>query len=392
MERNLKKARASGRSPAIKKSSGSMKPHRKSGSIPAVGRSSSRHKAVGLSSSKLSAVSSVPPESDLFRAMLPPMGHDTELESLREEIATLRRLQEVVHFLGSATDPYALRTEILDLAISLTNMPRGMLALPTTSNGKRRYKVRESRGYDESSKPEVKFLRGILNRGLERRETFVEGSIRQGGILDHAGASARRLKLGGVVCLPLEAQGELWGALILDDPKRNEPFSPAEESLIRSFARHAALALARLHKASQVKKRLSVVSRKRERLEAERDQLEQQLQRAQSLQSSQGRGGRSSSQSARHDRSAEKAGREFKRLIDGDYTEAKKGFTRRYLKDLVRRTQGDLHTASQESGLPPERLIALMERLDVEVPRKSRPRTGDHRSSTASGWGAGARK
>lgn len=353
---------------------------RKSGSIKPV-RSSSQMRAVRGSSSKLSSVrkssgfGAAEPESDLFRAMLPPM-EGGELQQLKDELANLRRLQEVIHFLGSATDPHSLRTEILDLAISLSGLSRGFLALPTSSkSSKRRYKIKERRGHEATPTRENKVLRGILNRSLERRETLLEGAMAEGGILDHA-ASGEDLDLGAVASLPLEANGELWGCLLLDDPERTEPFRPAEESLLRSFARHAGLALARLHKQGQQKKRLTQVSRKNERLEAERDLLEQRAKRASR------RSGRSSSEV--HDRGVEKSGRALQRMLEADYNEAKEQFTRAYLRTLIERSQNDLRVAADEAGLPLNRLIGLLEQLGLS-PRLERPkRSRKTHQSTAS--------
>jgi len=368
--------------PAVGRKSGSIKPVKS-------GRSSSQLRAVRSSSGKINAVrkssgfGSAEPESDLFRAMLPPMDGG-ELQQLKDELANLRRLQEVIHFLGSATDPHSLRTEILDLAISLSGLSRGFLALPTSSkSSKRRYKIKERRGHEKTPARENKVLRGILNRSLERRETLLEGAMAEGGILDHA-ASGEDLDLGAVASLPLEANGELWGCLLLDDPERTEPFRPAEESLLRSFARHAGLALARLHKQGQQKKRLTQVSRKNERLEAERDLLEQRLKRTSR------RSARSSSEV--HDRRAEKSGRAFQRMLEVDYNDAKEQFTRAYLRSLIERSENDLRVAAEEAGLPLNRLIGLLEQLGLSprVERPKRPRK-THQSTASRSWGGSVR-
>ncbi|MGE0711745.1 MAG: GAF domain-containing protein [Planctomycetota bacterium] len=404
MSRNLQRLRSSGRVPIARPSD--------EGRVSGAGRTSTRLKPVRSSSTKLNPVrkssgnltpvGSPHPESELFRAMVP--AEDPQLEALRAEVANLRRLQEVIHFLGSASDAHTLRAEILDLALSLSGLTRGMIALPAKGRGKqRRFKVRESRGYEERHKPELKLLRGVLNRALERREPFFDGSIRDGGILDHAESSARELDLGAVACITLEAGGELWGAIILDDPRRKEPFLPAEESLLRSFGRHAGLALARLQRAAQMKKRLTLTARKNERLEAERDQLEERLETeskraaraAPDSSEARRRSARTSSQSARHDKKLEKSGREYRRLLEVSYGRAREDFTRRYLEELLRRAEGDLRVAAQESGLPVARLIGLLEKLEVPVPPRRLPlperRPEDH-GSTASRWGQPVRR
>lgn len=331
-------------------------------------------------------------ESSLFQPIRPQVS--PELAALREEVLGLRRLQEAIHFLGGAPDPFALRSEILELACSLSGLTRGSLALPTSSEGqgkkkKKRYKVKESRGTEHlKGTPEHRVLRGILNRALERRETFLEGAIREGGILDHAESNARRLELGAVACLPLECNGEIHGALILDDPERNEPFSPAEESLLRSFARHAALALERVRVTGHSKRRLARLTQRNERLEAEREQLEDQVRQGQSQ--SQRRTGLT--RTSDRIRKEERAGREYRRLLEEGYSEAKESFTVRFLRELLRRTGGDLNAASEQSGLPMARLVGLLDRLQVEPPKKrstsARSNRSSHGGSHKGSWGA----
>src|SRR5581483_11215556 len=96
-------------------------------------------------------------------------------------------------------------------------------------------------------------LRKILARTLEERRPFFEADAKLlADSLDDA--ERRTLHLGAVVALPLEAkvarggavEDELVGALLIDDPNRTTPFTPHEVELLRSFARHASLALARL--------------------------------------------------------------------------------------------------------------------------------------------------
>ena len=395
LARNLERFRSSGRVPAVRASSGKLNPVRRSsgqldpvpgqpGKSPKSGmgkQGEARPSGTGnvrRSSGQIRAVA----DSSLFNAIVPHA--DPELAALRAEVLGLRRLQEAIHFLGGAADPFALRTEILELGCSLSGLTRGFLALPTSSdNGKRRFKVKESRGLDKlKGTPEYKVLRGILNRTLERREALLEGSILDGGILDHAESNARTLSLGAVVCLPLEADGELFGALLLDDPKRSETFLPPEESLLRSFARHAALAIARQWATGQAKRKLARITQRGERLEGERERLEAELQK------SQRRGGGLTRGSERV-RKDERAGREYRRLLEDPYAEAKQTFARRYLRELLRRNEGDLDRASDESGLSMERLVRLLETLKVEPVEPVEPVEGRRSARSPSASEAG---
>jgi GAF domain-containing protein len=145
------------------------------------------------------------------------------------------------------------------------------------------------------------------------------------------------------------------GAILLDDPERRRRFSTAEVSLLRSFARHAALAIARVTEGGVLRRRSTQLMRRAERLEAERDAAVQRASEATS------RASEVASRSAARSRDS------FDALTDLTYGEAKSAFTARYLTDVVRRAGGDLRIAAKATGLPLARLIGLMSHLDVQV-------------------------
>lgn len=335
-----------------------------------------------------------PGEMDPFQAV--PSEVSDELEALRDEAQTLKRLQEVIHFLNGAPDLNTLRQELLDLAISVSGLRRGMLALRAPSDdegGSRRFKIKATRGFEESKvrgSPEAKVLRGIVNRTLEARETLLEGCIRDDGILGHA-AGGKKLALGAVACLPLDCNGELVGALLLDDPDRERPFSTAEISLLRSFARHAALALHRVTENSRLRRRVELLKRRNERLEAEHEHLSKKVKKAKKLhQAAEERLEVEERNSERLKRQASELrhtserlaaivetppnpksdmhGRALRRLLGASYADAKREFTRRYLTNVMREAQGDLRAASDLTRLPISRLIGLLHHLDINEP------------------------
>lgn len=322
------------------------------------------------SSGRLKTVSPPEDQGDPFQAMLPDPSTSEELDALRAEVHALRRLHEAIHFLGSAPDLAALRSEVLGLGISIAEMQRGMLALRvSTDDDAMRFKVADARGYDDKGSREVQVLRGMLNHALESRESLLEGDILEGGILGHA-ARGGRLRLGAVACLPLVSGGELHGALLLDDPDRRRPFTAAEDSLLRSFARHVSLSIQRLSQARRVQRKAEHLARRAERMEAEREQLARHSAR---LRKQSGPGGSSL---------------ELDAMCEHGYAEAKEAFTRRYLKRLLRRTNGDLRQASQQAGLPLARLIGLMNHLEID-PERARP-SGSGPASPSQ-WGRSAR-
>lgn len=314
-----------------------------------------------------------PKELSPFQAMVPDPDTASELDALRDEVQNLRRLHEVIHFLNSAPDLESVRGEVLDLGLRVSDLPRGMLALRISSDdGRSRFKIKVKRGFGEKAwrSREAKLLKKILNRALETGETLLEGDIREDGILGHAAGGASALKLGAVACLPLTADGDVIGALIMDDPDRQDPFGPAEQSLLRSFARHAALALARLSQAKRLKRRMATVARRNERLEAERDAALEKAKRARR------RGDAPAKVSSRRAAPSDAV----KVLVDKPYAVAKEAFTEDYLARVLRRAKGDLREAAKLSGLPVARLIGLLNHLEI-----------DPRSENSGRWGKASR-
>ena len=58
-------------------------------------------------------------------------------------------------------------------------------------------------------------------------------------------------------------------------------------------------------------------------------------------------------------------GEDLRRLLDSTYDRAKKGFTRRYLEDVMSSCRGDLRRAAHVPGLPLARLIGLLDHLGI---------------------------
>src|SRR5581483_9497815 len=139
-----------------------------------------------------------------------------EVERLRQENRNLKRLQEIVHFLGNATELDALVPEIVGLGVSISGLSRGLLALlgSKSASGERAFTVRVVRGItrEERSSPEVRVLRKILARTLEERRPFFEADAKLlADSLDDA--ERRTLHHGEVVALPLEAKVARGGAV-----------------------------------------------------------------------------------------------------------------------------------------------------------------------------------
>jgi len=330
LERNLKRLRSSGRVPAVPRDG-----RVETLSPPSSGRD------LG---------------NDPFLVLSPPPGEDAEVETLRAEIAALRRLQEAIHFLGSTSDGQEVRSRILELAVTVSGLPRGMLALPDEDG---QLKVAQGRGYGRADRPEVKVLRRILQDAARSGEPLIEGAIAEGGILGHAQDAPR---LGAVAALPLAVEGEVLGAILLDDPARDRPFSTGEESLLRSFARHAALALQRLARRRRLKKKAAALQRRVDRLEGTSGHVAAREEEVRSATT------RLREASKRLRAAEAEAGLDAgTSMWDGPYVEAKAAFTRRYLCRALRDAHGDLRAVASVTDLPLPRLIALLDTLEIHL-------------------------
>lgn len=159
------------------------------------------------------------------------------------------------------------------------------------------------------------------------------------------------------MALPLCVEGELLGAILLDDPGRDEPFTTGEESIVRSYGRHAALALHRLARRRRLKRKAVSLQRRVDRLEGTTGELERRERTATAR----------FKDVARRLRDIEAdAGVEVgSNMWDSPYAEAKSAFTRRYLCRVLRDARGDLRTVANVTGLPLDRVIALIDTLEI---------------------------
>ncbi len=307
-----------------------------------------------------------------------PNASGSDSDHLRQENRNLKRLQEAIHFLGSTEDLTALIPEIVGLGTSLSGLSRGLLALlgGKQKSGERAFKVRVVRGIsrDERSTPEVRILRKMLAKTLEERRAIFEPDARTSDFARGA-SEAEHLVLGSVCSLPLEAEGELLGALLLDEPPRHREFTKTERELLKSFARHAALALARLSDRTRLKQRT-------ERLRHERETLRSTLEETQhELKSLRVESGRLKAKSSRLASLASTDGR-LDEFLGRSFQVAKRGFLRHYLKEAIDKAGGDLERASHATGLGVAKLVKLLEIYEVKPPRSSgvlRGSGGSHR-------------
>src|SRR5690606_10112248 len=164
-------------------------------------------------------------------------------------------------------------------------------------------------------------------------------------------------------------------ALLLDDPQRDRPFTTAEASLLRSFARHVAQALGRLAHERRARKRAALLERRADRLEGELEALGRREHKVRAATE------RLRAASQRLEAQAARAAVDpLQRLCDEPYADAKRSFTRAYLARVMRDAGGDLRAAARRSGLPVARLVGLLDTLALResdwTPRASTPGGG----------------
>lgn len=292
---------------------------------------------------------------------------ETDLERLKAENRNLKKLHEVIHFLGAADDMKTFVPELVGLGNSISGLTRGLLALigSKSKDGSREFKVKVVRGItrDERRTPEVRVLRRILAKTLEERRPIFEGDARKSDFARNE-VDVDLYALGAVCALPLEAEGELWGAILLDEPQRKRDFSKTEIELLSSFARHAAVTLARLSDRTRLAQRS-------ERLRTEREVLRESLEETQhELKALRRESGRLVAQSSRFAAISSNEGK-LEEFLGRSFPVAKRAFLRHYLKEAIDRARGDLERASNATGLNVAKLVKLLEIYDVKPQRSS---------------------
>jgi hypothetical protein len=314
---------------------------------------------------------------------------ESDLARLKAENRNLKRLQEVIHFLGAADDLTTLVPEVVGLASSISGLTRGMLALlgSKSRDGECAFKVRVVRGITRAERDavEVRVLRRILARTLEDRRAAFEADAREIDIAREERESDH-LHLGAVVSLPLVVDGELMGALLLDEPTRRTPFTRHEVELLQSYARHAALALARLGDRTRL-------ARKSQRLRTEREELRKNLSETQHelsvLRTRSGRIAAAASSRLGAISDVGSAGgssvgppvpaartQRLDEFLARSFAVAKRSFLKHYLKEAIQRADGDLERASHATGLGVAKLVKLLEIYEVRPTRRFRAASG----------------
>jgi hypothetical protein len=159
-----------------------------------------------------------------------------------------------VERIASADTGEALLAQVLTAVVELAECQRGFL-LVGDGRGEMQVRARYNLVQDDMSGSGFEGSRSALDRALrDRRLVVLSNAGDQAWLRQQASVVAQGLR--GLVCLPLEKDGELVGAVYADSDAIGRVFTTLDAELLRAFAQQAALTLA----AARIDGRLSEIA------------------------------------------------------------------------------------------------------------------------------------
>lgn len=147
-----------------------------------------------------------------------------------------------VERIAAADSGEQLLAQVLTAVVELAECQRGFL-LVGDGRGEMQVRARYNLHPEEFAGPGFEGSRGALERALrDRRLVMLSQAGDQAWLKQQASVVARGLR--GLVCLPLEKDGELVGAVYADSDAVGRVFTTLDAELLRAFAQQAALTLA----------------------------------------------------------------------------------------------------------------------------------------------------
>lgn len=215
-------------------------------------------------------------DRDTAQPVLPsPQARDTG-ETLALHQQSLK-LHAIAAAMGSEKDLKKLLEFMMDAVLELVDAERGFLILKRTDversasgNSRRRRSITVARNLDreEILEPEGKLSESVAKKVL-RTGKPVLASNALGEQRFEASRSVRELRLRSLLCVPLQFQNEILGAIYLDNRHRRDAFRNQDLDVLKTFADQAAVAVknAQLVEENQARNReLTVANRKMESL------------------------------------------------------------------------------------------------------------------------------
>lgn len=159
-----------------------------------------------------------------------------------------------VERIAAADSGETLLAQILTAVVELAECQRGFL-LVGDGSGEMSLRARYNLLPEELSDSHFEGSRSALDRALrERRLVMMSASADRAWLKQQASVIARGLR--SLVCLPLEKDGELVGAVYADSDAAGRMFTSLDAELLRAFGQQTALILA----AAQVEGRLAAIA------------------------------------------------------------------------------------------------------------------------------------
>ncbi|MEC9073242.1 MAG: tetratricopeptide repeat protein, partial [Myxococcota bacterium] len=183
------------------------------------------------------------------------------------------RLIEVNKRISGEQDQDRLLEYIMDSAVLLSGAERGFLLLPKEGS-KGKVEIRVARNLDQENirKNRMKISHSIATRVLETGEEMLTvDAMEDERYRDQL--SVHDLKLRSVLCLPMRAQGQVLGAIYLDNRFRTSAFDHGVNQRMSAFADQAAIALYNARLLTE----MTASQRALEEARAEVESLNQQL-------------------------------------------------------------------------------------------------------------------
>src|SRR6185503_19728985 len=149
-----------------------------------------------------------------------------------------RRVLEVNRRLSSTLDTGEVLQLAMDSAVELTGAERGFLILavqPGKASTKLEVAVARNIDRERIGKSQLKFSHSIAKRVVQSGEA----TLTVDALADErfaSNASVHGLKLRSIVCVPIRGQGNVLGALYLDNRFQRGRFAPADADLLDAFA------------------------------------------------------------------------------------------------------------------------------------------------------------
>jgi hypothetical protein len=147
-----------------------------------------------------------------------------------------------VERIAAADSGEQLLAQVLTAVVELAECQRGFL-LVGDGRGEMPVRARYNLLPDEFAGTRFEGSRTALDRALrERRLVVMSSAVDQAWLRQQASVVGQGLR--GLVCLPLEKDGELVGAVYADSDAAGRVFTSLDAELLRAFAQQAALTLA----------------------------------------------------------------------------------------------------------------------------------------------------